>query len=376
MNNDQINPQNQSSSPQESPVPMPFQSSAPQGPEPVVPVPKQSKKKLIIGIIVAAIFVILAAGSVLAYTFWYQNPDKVVADGIMNAIKAKSLTYTGTLNANSDDMKLKLAIDGAAGGATGNVNVKATFDMESKPVTLSGGGLIDKDGTLYFKVKNVGEIVAPYRATMPKESQTMLDQLIAKVDDRWIKISADDMKEFSEESSKTQKCFTDTLNKFKDDKKATGEVADIYKKHKFLTIEQNLGSQGGSLGYSVKANKEAGKAFASDMKNTRIYKSMQDCDKDFKLDTDDVTADSQKADESKVEVWVERWSHEITKIVVKDDKGPDTADMTLEPRFNKPVNVTAPEKSVTLTDLKTEIEGLVQSFYVGSATQQPTSMDL
>jgi hypothetical protein len=371
MNNDQPSPLNQSTNPEQSPAPTPFQANNPSQP-PVSPVPvKRRNKKLIIGIIVAAVIVVLGAGSVLAYNFWYQNPDKVVSDSLVNALKAKSLTFTGSLDMTSDTTKAKIKIDGVAGQAQGSVNVKATFDMEGQQIALNGSGLMGSSGDLYFKVANVKDIVKSYREAVPVESQAIFDQLVAKIDDRWIKISADDMKQFSEDTGTAQKCFNDTLKKFQNDKAAINEVATIYKKNKFLTIEQNLGIKNGSLGYTVKANDNAAKGFAKAFKDTRIFKSLHECDSSFTVDEDKaVDSDKKSTSETRMELWVSQWSHEITKVTAVDETGPDKVSFVFEPVFNKTVNVTVPEKAVTLNELKAEIETLIQSVYTGAAAAQ------
>ena len=166
------------------------------------------------------------------------------------------------------------------------------------------------------------------------------------------------------------------MKKFQDDKAASDEISNVYKKNKFLTIDQDLGSKDGSLGYTIKGSTEGLKGFVREVKNTRIYKALHDCDSSFTFDENDIKASDNKDDETKVEVWVDRWSHQITKVAAKDESGSDKASFVLEPVFNKPVNVTAPEKSVTLSDLKSEIEGLMQSMYSGMAAQEPADMDL
>lgn len=372
MKNDEFNSFDRHSRQEKIPIPMPFQSNTPGEPTPAPTVPKRrSKKLIIIGIIIAIVAVILGAGSVLAYNFWYQNPEKVVADSVMNAIKAKTLTFTGLMDVTSGATKVKIEIDGATDRAKGNVNVKATLDMGGRPVTVNGSGLIDGEGTLYFKVKNVKDVVKAYSGVILPGSQDVFDQLIAKIDDRWVKISAADTKQFSVATSKMQKCIGDTITKFQSDKAATDEVANIYKKNKFLTIEQNLGTKDGSLGYTIKSNNEGAKGFARELKNTRVFKSLQDCDPNITIDENNaVASDKNAANETRMEVWVSQWSHEITKFSTKDETGPEKRTFVFEPVFNKTANVTVPEKSVTIDELKTEIETLIQSVYAGMAKAQ------
>jgi hypothetical protein len=374
MKNDEFNSFNRPSSQEKVPIPMPFQSNTSGEPIPASITPKRRSKKFIIGIIIAVAVVILGAGSVFAYNFWYQNPEKVVGDSVMNAIKAKTLTFTGLMDITSAAAKVKVEIDGATDRTKGNVNVKATLDIGGRPVTVNGSGLIDNEGTLYFKIKNVKDVVKTYSGTILPGSQNVFDQLITKIDDRWVKISADDTKQFSDAIGKTQKCIGDTIKKFQSDKAAADEIANIYRKNKFLTIEQNLGTKDGSLGYTIKSDNEGAKGFARELKNTRIFKTLHDCDPSITIDENNIaTSDAKTANETHMELWVNQWSHEITKFSTKDETGPEKRTFVFEPIFNKTVNITVPEKSMTIDELKTEIETLVQSVYAGMAKAQMPS---
>ena len=59
------------------------------------PSPKPKKRKLLlIGALIVGVSIVLGGSSAAAFTFWYQNPDKVLGDAFVQAIRSKTVTYT------------------------------------------------------------------------------------------------------------------------------------------------------------------------------------------------------------------------------------------------------------------------------------------
>jgi hypothetical protein len=351
-------------SPQPPVQPQPQPSLSSFEPEPAVPGVPKKKRGLLIGLIIAGVLVVLGASATLAYTFWYQNPEKIVTDGIVKAIKAKSVIYTGLFNMTGDNA-VKVEVTGKAKGASQEVDVKVTYKQNDKTVMLGGNGLYDSKGDVYFKVTNVDTLLKLYLNSPGDPAvQRVLDDLIAKINNQWIRISADDIKLFSESAAKSQKCANDVVTKMQNDNAMTAEIAEVYKKHRFITVEKNLGNQNGSLGYLLNADNAVAKAFTIEMKNTQVYKAMQACDSEFKIDENEMFKDSTNSasDNTKVELWMDRWSHQITKFNVEDTQGENKTTMTLEPTFDaKMDDIKAPEKSITIQQLQSDIEALMQS---------------
>jgi hypothetical protein len=340
--------------------------------------PKPNRKKLIVWGIVAAAALLLIGGGALAYNVWYQNPQKVVTDGIINAIKAKSATYKGTLDV-SGDTKVKVAVDGGYAAGAGDLNATMSFDVDGTTYDLGASALVDSKSDLYFKVKNIDKLIKTYRDQIPASSQATFDKIVSKVNDKWIKVSADELKSYSEDASKAQTCMTDTYKKFQDDKKANAEIGDIYKKHQFIKIDKKLGSKDGSLGYNLSSDDTAAKAFVVDFKNTQLYKDLHNCDDSFKIDENDLTKSTSSDSETpNVELWVNRWSHQITKLVVTDKPGSTSktkGTMVIEPVFNAPVTITTPKDASSLKDVTADIQSMFESAYSTSYYDDTTTSD-
>ena len=132
------------------------------------PTLKHKKRKLLfIGALIAGIFIVLGGSSVAAYTFWYQNPDKVLGDAFVQALRSKTVIYTGSFDyqskqATSTDFvpsKVTITVDGKRTSLAGEVNVSLKMKMNEKDLSLSGSGMYDKDANLYFKINNVRTVL-------------------------------------------------------------------------------------------------------------------------------------------------------------------------------------------------------------------------
>jgi hypothetical protein len=322
-------------------------------------VPQRKKRKgLLIGLIIAAVLLLAVS---LLYALWFQNPNKVVSDGIMQAINAKTVAYTGTI-AVVGDTKMNVTLDGKGSAKGNDVNAKMVIDAQGKKYTLEGSGVMIGTGDLYFKIKNIDDLINNYRSAIPAESQPLFDKIIAKINDKWIKVSSDDLKSYSEDVAKAQKCTTDAVKKIQDDAATKSELMAIYKNHPFITIDKSLGGKDGSFGYVLTSDKEKAKTFATALKETAVYKTLQKCDNSFTINENDLTKqDGKKGSKADVEVWVHQWTHQITKVVLKDDSSTNKTTMAIETTFNQPVTIATPKDATTLEQLQKDITDLLGS---------------
>lgn len=329
------------------------------------------KKGLLIGIIIAVIVVLLAGGTAFAYKFWYQNPEKVVTDAFVHAIEAKTVIYKGNVHVVGDGSNVTVAVTGDQDGTSGKLDTTVTFAVDGQNYTVNGSGLIDKSGDLYVKLAKLDDLAnaAKKMYTDPAERAAiapLIDQLKAKIDGTWIKISSSDLKDFSDSYATTKTCVSDAIKKFKDDSAARNQLTNLYEKHQFITIEKELGAKNGSLGYNLSSDDAAAKAFANGLKSTDIYKQLHNCDSSFTINTDDLTDNSNSKDTGTVTVWVSRWTHELTNATIHDTSDGTTTDLSIEPTFNQPVKVEAPAKSTTLSQLESDINDVIQAAYTSA----------
>ena len=333
-------------------------------------VAKRSKKPLILGLAIGGL-VLLLGGTAAAYQFWYQNPDKVVTDSLVKALTAKTITYTGTLDTSAESGKLKVELDGRANDAAFANHAKATVTIGAVNVVVDGNLQVTEKGDLYFKLQNAKDLADTYVQLMGGGTSTPeLTALVTKINDKWIKVTAEDLNMGNaDERANQNQCFTAVGEKFKTDGALRGEVTDLYEKQRFITVKESLGEKDGNLGYKLNFEQAKAKAFATGLKGTKLYAELQKCDKDFEIDENDIP--EQNGDlTGDVEVWVNRWSHELEQVRAtgqsKDGKSKGT--FVLNPIFNKPVTIDAPADAMPASELQQEIEAVAGSL-VGAAYQ-------
>lgn len=337
--------------------------TAESAPKHTLSVAPKSRKGLLILLISIAVLLGLFA---LAYVYWFQSPNKVVADGLSHAFAAESLTYTGMVT-TVGATKMNVDFNGGMSTDGGMLNAAFAFDTNDKKYTFDSNGLVDTKGDLYLKVKSIDELVANYRSAVPADAQPLFDRIIDKIDNKWIKISADDIKEFDPDLAKTQECVASTYKKLQTDEATKSELRAVYKKHPFIVVDRVLGAEEGSLGYTLNTDRATFKEFAKEYKTTPLYKSLQGCDGRFTLDKD-IKVDERTA---QVDVWFDRWSHRITRIVTKDSEDGQTTNVSIKPAFNRPVTVTTPKDATTIEQLQKDIMSLLQTAQQSSINGAP-----
>ena len=315
-----------------------------------------ARKRGIFAGLIALIIVLIAAA--LTYAYVYQNPTKVVSDGIMQALNSRSVVYMGTFT-NTSGNKITVDFNGGADTQGGSVDMKLNLTALNKKYTIDGSGLLSDKGDLYFKIKNIDELVQNYRKSVPAASQGLFDQILAKINDKWIKISSDDLKSYSPEVATAQRCLTDAFKRMQSDETLRSEAVMAYKQHPFIVIEKTLGSKDGSLGYLLSIDSAKAKSFATAFRATALYKTLHACDKNLELKVDDLKSDRPLNQNVNVELWVNNWTHQITKVVVADKK--NTTSLSVLLSFNKSASVAAPRESTTLEQLQKDVQELLVS---------------
>lgn len=361
----------------ETPAPMMASQTQPKAPN--------KKKKFIIGGIIAGAVLLLGGGTYAAYALWYQNPEKVLTDAVSNLIRAKTATYSGTLAMDTKDVKVRVVFDGKqASELNGEGNAKITLTSQGKDFVVNGSALVDKDGNLFFKVGNLKTILDDVLKQSGMTSSPF-DELVAKIDNKWIRVSADDLAEYDKDAGKAQACLTDTMKKIQNDKTVHDSLVKAYENNKFVVIDSSLPGRTingvDSMGYKLSLNNEAAKKFAEAVNEMQFMKDLQKCDssfESFKLDASDMKSSTGTTSTETVEVSVSRWSHEFTQLKVTGKDDDASGEFILEPIFGKDVTVAAPTDFMTLKELQAEIEKVTQSFgsMMGETQVTTSEMDI
>ena len=325
------------------------------------------KNKLLVIVGLSTLLVVVLAVSAFAVTSWYQNPQKVITDSIVNAFTSKTAIYDGNLMVDSNGTKVSATISSKLADATGSLDAKVSVSMNGKTYTVDGSALFDKNGDLFFKVEKLAGIVAELKSSMGLTTTspltTAVDKLVAKIDGTWVKISSNDLKQYSQDTANAKNCVNDTIKKFKDDKSAIAEISDVYNKNQFIVVDKDLGQKDGSFGYQIRSDSKVLTSFEEGLAKTKVYEYIHSCDSTIDIKSLESTSTSTTSGSSTVKLWVDVWSHQITKIEANGTSDGTTTSMTVSPKFNQTVTITAPDKSITLSELKLYITDLMTSLY-------------
>jgi hypothetical protein len=309
---------------------------------------------------IAGIALLLLVAVVLAYNLWYQNPQKVITDSFAQAVAAKSMNYTAAFKAVGSNAAEISVDDGNVAGGLQNGSVTLSFTSAGKSYAVKGAVVLDKANNVYLKLTNVNELVKPYRAALSKDGQAALNKLTAKLGGNWIKLNATDMKNYNSSLAAAQQCMTTAFNTLQTSKTAGNELANIYKKHQFITIDKYLGSKNGSLGYQISTNKTVGQAFARDLQATAIYKALHQCNPQLSPSS---LANMFNDTSGRATLYVSRFTHHITSLTMagKDSTTKTSSTFTIAPKFNVPATIQVPTKTTTIAQLLSDLQSVLQS---------------
>lgn len=300
---------------------------------------KKSKKKWFIFGGIAAVL-LLTGGSAAAYA-WYQDPNKVVLDGLLSMVTAKSLTTDGTVSLTNDSYAIDMTLTSAAANDKASVSLNVAIKPKTTGSAVSSFNLtgnmvaISKDG-VYLKVGNLKKLVEQYAEISAKEQfkayqgripagytqETLQKQIVAqfaptleKIDNQWIKISYDELDQTKSAKKDTTKCQEKAVDNLINDRATRSEVTQAYQKNRFIKISKTLGSKNGSNGYQLQLDTAKAKTFASAVDGTKFASEMKKCDAEFNMSESFASLpDNLDVSKYSLEVWVQQWSHELTGI--------------------------------------------------------------
>ena len=333
--------------PQEQPVP------------PILETKPKSKKKLaiIISSIVIGFLLLVGGGAALAYNLWYQNPDKVIGDALMNLATAESATLKGSLSGESDGTSLDLTFDARANntGAQGTLN--GTIDAEDGSVDVSGEVISLSGADVYIKLDDTQQTFTQLLSSSGTPVDTSgLTDFFNGLDGQWIRVSADDLGTVDEEAAKVQECFGTLEVKVREDRALLDEVGQIYRSNMFIVVDEELGSRDvegvASLGYRVSVDVETYNAFVGAFEATALYDEIKACNEDFNLEN--VRLEAEDVQETTIEVWISQWTHELTELSLTSTDETAPATLKVNTAFEATEEVIAPADSKTLEEVYEE----------------------
>lgn len=368
--------------PQPEPAPAPVEQAEPSQPATEMPAPKKSgKKKFVIAGIVALVIALLAGGGAFAYFGWYQNPDKVIADSLVNTLSSTPGSVKMNATYKAGDTGISLSVDAKGNDKIADANLSFEYASVSQKIDLKSTAnmVATEGGTVYIKLNNVRELAekavdamiessaAQYKeygynltesqiAQQKKEALTQYEPVIAKIDNKWIKFSADKKSSTSED----QKCTSKALEKLRTDGAYRGEIGKVYADNKFVVVKEQLGMKDGSYGYVLELDQDKAKSFGKAAESTQFAKDLKKCSGSTSSSSSSSTSSDDKFKNTRVELWVSQWSHQITGLKISttyaDTQSADlTFDMTIG--YDKAGNISEPTDAIDSDTLMNSLYG-------------------
>ena len=352
--------------------------------------PKKKKTGLIIGLVAA----LLLIGGLIGGYLWYQSPNKVAADALNRVSSAR--IFKAKLKLDGMDLS-KNSIPGVS---FGDINIELTGDLEklnlgyevSTTFELMGAKLpvkaklmlVDKTDA-YFYLEDVSKTVDGFiggfgaflseDATDLNELKSKISSLVAKIENKWVKFSLEDVKsDMEDEDSKALTCLTDVLKNYNFNTHAQ-QTRSILKEHKYYEIS-DVKTANGSFVMNVSIDQDKFKAYVRAAGETDLVKSFLKCG-------DEKQESSIEGEVSSISVknteWViSQWGHELKSVKTEvetetlDASGQKTAQtIKMEASFDWPkvAEIKAPSEAINFEDWIKDIEAEVAKMNTGAGEE-------
>ena len=362
---------------------------------------KKSHLGLILGLVGGGVALLALIASVLLYFFWYQNPHKVVTDGIAKLVDAREASYnmsgegkSTSSTAGSSKFSYKVTLQHGNQAAGGNGEVTMNIPQVGQ-MTIKAQVYMDREA-MYFRAENVKDAYDKYIDAMVDQmvqrrsnASSMTDEekdaerskmrdyyrklsekgsmsVIKKIDGKWVKMTQDDMRKMSPNRTTTKQC-TEAINALYD-AKARSEVAAVLHKHgNVFTVEKmnKPALDNGAVGYKVTVaspSSHEARSLSRDLGNTRVGELLRRCsnatstrvttrqngrtiktERRAAISTPDLS-------QTDLELWVSPFSHDVKRIVMKPTSQSSQQPVTINVNDTK-VDLRKPSESIPYSEL-------------------------
>lgn len=345
------------------------------------PQPAASKKSKLPLIIIAAVVLltVLAGGAFAMYSSLNNKPEKVLADALSNTasdvLSDKPTTAVGSLSFESKaetPLKVTLNFDAKASGSNSSGSLDASVTLAGQVYKLKTSVAGFGDSEYYFKIENLKQTVASIKNTQPEFATytQYIDPLVNKLDNQWIKVTKDDLKQLSGVSETSVDKCSAALSNIKLSKGDQKKLKSLFKNNQFIVASEKLTTEKvadeDSFHYKLDFNNKAAVSFAKQVVALDSFKTLKaDCDisdskidDSLKADTTDKTGDVKPV----VELWVSKSTRRPTKFRVSGQDKDMTLDFSSQFKFNATnITIDKPSNAESINDLKADFEKILPS---------------
>lgn len=311
--------------------------------------PRRRKPWVVAAIVVSALIVLGGAGAA-AYSL-YENPQKVLADSVTQLVTAKSLTFTGSGTIKTGSTNILLSYNGASVDQRVSLHGKLTAGTSANGLAVEGDAISDKNGDYYLKIANLKAIMASFLQGIPAQEQAGINQIVTKVDNKWIKVAAGDVPVASPAAGAAlQQCTRAAFAKVQTDASYRDELTNLYAKHQFVVVKQNLGVKNMSVGYRLGVDAAKERDFIDSLSSTKLQGELKKCDRTFNFDSFKVNGDAASLPE--VEIWSNIFTHQPKQLTITSSSA---YSFTVNPVLNPTVTIDVPTGATDLKQLQRDL---------------------
>lgn len=350
--------------------------------QPTPPPTKQGLGGKKIGLIIGGFIAILVlAGGVLGAALYMQQnnkPEKVLADALVNTasdiLEKKPVAAAGSIMFESKDQnagKISITFDSASSGENSRGKADVAVEFGGRTYNLKAEAAMFGSDEYYVKLENIRQTLTTLAGSQPGFSQyiAVFEPIISKVDNRWIKVTADDLKQFgSTDVATLDKCAAAVqgVSLSGSDK---DELKKLFRENQFIVAGESFDSEtiGGesSFHYKLDFNDEAAEQFAKSVVSLSSFEAVKrDCElteDKLKESLDDARASGNESDVKPViELWVGKKTRRPTKISVAANDKSVTLDFATEIKLDADnVTVEKPEGAVSVSEIQAEFQKIM-----------------
>lgn len=350
---------------------------------------KKNKKALVSGIVIGVILLIIATVAVL-YFAWWQNPQKMITDAIVNASKVEQMVMDSKMEIKipENNITVDLKYNVNAGKSSTDATMKIKSDSLSEDIEVKLDAVTEENGTVYFKLGKIDKVVdlfikdqtedyqsmieemgqspedlpEDYLAEQEAMMRAMLEPMVEKVNDKWIKVSKNS---FNDEESQSLSCTAEVFEKLQTDTNLQNEVANAYRDNQFLVVKNKIESRNGGTGFEIDLNSPEAKnratGFSQAMESTEFGKQIKKCNETVEEDSEAESENDGDLSKLTLKIWVHPMTHQFTSLEIgyNDKEAESEMKFVGDFQMNSSNQVTIPSDSQDIKKLMEEFTGLM-----------------
>ncbi|MBH2007266.1 hypothetical protein I8H83_01525 [Candidatus Saccharibacteria bacterium] len=323
---------------------------------------RTSNKGIFVALGVAvALVVIIVVGIVL----FFQSPERQLASGFANLVNAKSVGVDGTISAITKNGTYKTTIEAKTNKKITGADIKFEYaGLRDSKLNGAFQTVIAEDGSLYIKVNEAEKFMESFASSFigsilpePSDAAAIEQQKLAlspirsalgdagkKMEGKWLKVTQSELRSLASGTESGTDCYAAFARKLESDSGARNSLSASYLKYQFIKIEKKLEAEGSAQGYRVSIDQAKLKEFKDSVASNEAVKQLGTCGQDILT-----LGASDSMNDQSVDIWVDRFTHSITRIKYDKAENGNTTAVDLNLSYDVNVDVATPTET---TDFK------------------------